>query len=119
MAEKLAQRTALLKAKLCEDSGAGYGRNLDVTRRTVVLPAEAACSKRTKPNLHLGHGVTPQTQVPQLTQHMPVGSVQARERNKPHRGKERIIRAGLMQIWPFLFHFSRVERIDLEMLASS
>jgi hypothetical protein len=24
-----------------------------------------------------------------------------------------------MQIWPFLFHFSRVERIDLEMLASS
>ncbi len=75
MAEKLAERATLRKAKLGEDSGAGHGRNVDVTGGTVVLPAEAFCGKGPEPNLHLGHGIAPQAQIPQFTQHMLVSSV--------------------------------------------
>ena len=75
MAEQLAQGAPLIKAKLGEDSGAGHGRNVDVTGGTVVLPAKAVCGKGPEPNLHLGHGIAPQAKIPQFTQHMLVSSV--------------------------------------------
>jgi hypothetical protein len=67
MAEQLEEGTALSKTKFGEDSGISYGRDVDVAGGTVVLPAKAARGKRSEPYLHLGHGVTPQTQLPELT----------------------------------------------------
>jgi hypothetical protein len=67
MAEKLAERAVLSKTKFGEDSGSCCGRDVDVAGGTVVLPAKAVRGKRSEPYLHLGQGVTPQTQLPELT----------------------------------------------------
>jgi hypothetical protein len=65
MAEQLAEGTALSKNKFGADSGCG--RDVVVAGGTVVLPAKAVRGKRSEPYLHLGQGVTPQTQLPELT----------------------------------------------------
>jgi hypothetical protein len=85
MAEKLRAGTAFIKAEFGKNTRTCHRRDVDVTGGTVVLPAEATDSKGPEPNLHFGHGIAPQAQVPQLPQHMPVSSVQPRERHKPHR----------------------------------
>ncbi len=98
MAEQLAQVAPLIKAEFGENTRSSHGRDVNVAGGTVVLPAEAVGGEGTQPNLHLGHGVAPKAKIAQFTQHMPVSSVQPRERHKPHRTRKRSARTDCLKI---------------------
>lgn len=75
MAKELPQAAPLIKTEFGQDTRSCHCWHVDVTGRTVVLPAEATGSKRSQPHLNLSHGITPKAKSLKLTKHMPVSSI--------------------------------------------